>query len=473
MDRRRFLARSATAATGLAAFSLIGAKGEDVDVVIRLHPDRKLRRVAPDFIGLGYEISSVAVPGLLSAENKNYVEIVRNLGPHGIIRVGGNTSDYSSFDPNGAPRSMPKRTVINTANLRQLGTFLDATGWSLIWGLNLGRGSPQEAVDEAKAVADATGDKLFALEIGNEPDLFKFAHRTGEWNYASYLASYRQFKAAIRAQLPNARFAGPDVADATDWVASFASDEGSDLALLTHHYYIGNSALSSSTIGLMLQDDPKLHSILQTLEIISANSGLPYRMCETNSFYGGGKPGVSDTFGSALWSLDYMFTLASEGCAGVNMETGVNHLGFISYYTPIGDNGQGRYTATPEYYGMLAFSQAAQGQLIALDLNSRDISLTAYATARSEHEIVLTVINKDASRNASVQVICGNGLKHAAAIRLTAPSLQATRNVTLGGVTVDKVGHWKAADTEAVTIALDQGLFEIPATSAALLALQI
>jgi hypothetical protein len=122
---------------------------------------------------------------------------------------------------------------------------------------------------------------------------------------------------------------------------------------------------------------------------------------------------------------------------------------------------------------MLAFSQAAQGQLIALDINSRDISLTAYATARSEHEIVLTVINKDASRNASVQVICGNGLKHAAAIRLTAPSLQATRNVTLGGVTVDKVGHWKAADTEAVTIALDQGLFEIPATSAALLALQI
>jgi len=88
----------------------------------------------------------------------------------------------------------------------------------------------------------------------------------------------------------------------------------------------------------MLQDDSKLLSILQKLKMISANSGLPYRICETNSFYGGGKPGVSDTFGSALWALDYMFTLASESCAGFNMETGVNHLGFISYYTPIGDD---------------------------------------------------------------------------------------------------------------------------------------
>ena len=48
MDRRRFLAHSAMAATGLAAFPLVGAKGvaADVDVTIRLHPDRKLRRIA-------------------------------------------------------------------------------------------------------------------------------------------------------------------------------------------------------------------------------------------------------------------------------------------------------------------------------------------------------------------------------------------------------------------------------------------
>src|SRR5262245_11056040 len=155
MDRRRFLAHSAVAATGLAAFPLVGAKGvaADADVTIRLHPDRKLRRIAPDFIGLGYEISSVAVPGLLSGDNKNYVQLVRNFG-HGIIRVGGDTSDYSTFDPSGIARSVPKGTVINNGNLRQLGTFLEATGWNLIWGVNLGQGSLQNAVNEATAVAD-------------------------------------------------------------------------------------------------------------------------------------------------------------------------------------------------------------------------------------------------------------------------------------------------------------------------------
>jgi hypothetical protein len=45
---------------------------------------------------------------------------------------------------------------------------------------------------------------------------------------------------------------------------------------------------------------------------------------------------VSDTFAAALWVLDFMFTLALAGCAGVNMETGVDQLGFISYYSPMG-----------------------------------------------------------------------------------------------------------------------------------------
>ena len=66
-------------------------------------------------------------------------------------------------------------------------------------------------------------------------------------------------------------------------------------------------------------------------------------MCETNSFYGGGKDGVSNSFAAALWTLDYLLVLASYGCAGVNMETGVNHLGKISYYSPISDDLNGNY----------------------------------------------------------------------------------------------------------------------------------
>ena len=45
--------------------------------------------------------------------------------------------------------------------------------------------------------------------------------------------------------------------------------------------------------------------------------------------------------------------------------------------------------------------------------------------------------------------------------------------MTLGGATVDEVGHWKAADTEAAKIVQGQGMFEIPTMSAALIALKI
>ncbi|MGA8029092.1 MAG: hypothetical protein WB992_18285, partial [Bryobacteraceae bacterium] len=83
---------------------------------------RTLGAIPADFIGLGYEISSVATPGLLSASNHSYVQLVRALGANGVIRVGGNTSDYSSFARDGASAAAPKATVVNEDNLRELGT---------------------------------------------------------------------------------------------------------------------------------------------------------------------------------------------------------------------------------------------------------------------------------------------------------------------------------------------------------------
>ena len=204
-----------------------------------------------------------------------------------------------------------------------------------------------------------------AFEIGNEPDLFPRheGHRHTGYGYDDYLREYRTYRDALRKAIPDIAFAGPDAAIATDWVARFAVDEGKDIKLLTHHYY-REGQNPTSTIDKLLHTDPKLAPILAKLRAASESSGVPYRICETNSFSGGGKPGVSDTLAAALWVLDFMFTLASAGCAGVNMETGVNQRGFISSYSPIGDDEQGHYWAAPEYYGMLAFAQSGAGRII-------------------------------------------------------------------------------------------------------------
>jgi hypothetical protein len=62
-----------------------------------------------------------------------------------------------------------------------------------------------------------------------------------------------------------------------------------------------------------------------------------------------GKPGVSDTMAAALWGLDFLFTLGGIQFSRRDFETGVNHLGFLSWYTPIGVDSTDSYRATPLY----------------------------------------------------------------------------------------------------------------------------
>lgn len=431
---------------------------------------RRHTTIPKDFIGLGYEISSVAVHDLLSAANRTYVQLVRTLSPSGVIRVGGNTSDDSRFAPTGEAVSAPKGTVVTPASLRQLGSFLAATDWQLIWGLNLGSTDERQAVAEAESVMDAAKNRLLAFEVGNEPDLFGKGtkHRPANYSYEAYLREFRRYKSAIRAKLPHAPFAGPDVASATDWVTRFAVDEGSDLKLLTHHYY-RQCAGPTSTLEKLLYPDPKLAPELARLQAASSTSGVPYRICETNSFCGGGEPGVSDSFGAALWVLDFMFLLASAGCSGVNIETGVNQLGFVSSYSPISQEEGVAPIARPEYYGMLAFAQAGNGELVAADCDANGANVSAYAVLNSRASVSVTLINKEASLDVDVGLSIPPELRRAQVLRLSAPSLTSKQEVTFGGAFVSAAGTWTARTTEVLHSNAGGAEIHLPAGSAAVL----
>ena len=272
MNRRKFLRNAALSTAAGFGARLVAASSRPVHRMdLTVHPDQRLGSIPADFMGLGYEISSVATPGLLSAANRVYVELVRRLGACGVIRIGGNTSDYSSFAARGTAVSAPKHSLINETGLREMAGFLDATEWSLIWGLNLGNGSVDDAVNEARAVAHAVGDRLLAFEVGNEPDLYVHEGHRPRYSYEQYLAEYRRYKAAVRAALPRVAFAGPDAAGATDWVERFATDEGHDLRLLTHHYY-REGQNPASTADKLLRPDPKLPAMLERMREIGRAS---------------------------------------------------------------------------------------------------------------------------------------------------------------------------------------------------------
>src|ERR1019366_1804959 len=122
MNRRNFLANTVLAA-GASALA-VSAQNDEQAVRVTVHTDQRLGAIAPDFMGLGYEISSVARPGLMNGSNRVYVQLVRTLGARGVIRIGGNTSDFAHYSATAAAVSSAYGTVVNAAMLRDLGGFL-------------------------------------------------------------------------------------------------------------------------------------------------------------------------------------------------------------------------------------------------------------------------------------------------------------------------------------------------------------
>ena len=436
-------------------------------VKIQINTATTVARISDDFIGFGYETSAVAQPGFFSGKNKRMIQLYRNLSPHGLIRIGGNVSDHTRFIADGTPAAKTERevTIINQTNLADLGDFARATGWHVMWGLNLGTGTREEAVEEAVAVDKALGANLQSFEIGNEVDLMRKYSR----DYDAYHAAYLDFKAAIRAKLPKAVFSGPDVAGNLTFVEKFVPAEAEDIKLVTHHYYRTGARNPAATMEHLLARDEKFDARLQRLHALSADHHLDYRINEVNSFSGGGKEGVSGTFGEALWCLDYMFDLASHACNGVNMETDINQLGFISFYSPIVHDATGVCSARPEYYGMLAFAMAGHGQLLKAEYDPGEINLTAYATKDEHATIYLTVINKDFARDATIECELPEGYKNAEAYRLSAPSVEAKTGVTFAGSAVAENGAWIRGGPEVMPIKARAGTSTVPHTSALVL----
>ncbi len=90
---------------------------------------------------------------------------------------------------------------------------------------------------------------------------------------------------------------------------------------------------TNDTIPFLLPPDPFLLKLTsQYRESRRRTCSLSARITECASYSTGGTPGVSDAYGAALWSLDFMFTVALNGGQGVNF-----HGGGRSPYSPLND----------------------------------------------------------------------------------------------------------------------------------------
>jgi hypothetical protein len=416
-----------------------GIQPKPGEVALRVEVGQPLHAVPANFTGLSYESAQLAHPLFFAAENKGLIELVRRLSSTGVLRIGGNTSELTHWAGDGAsgvpaglaePPSAGSNTAqsytITTEAIRNLRGFLDATGWRLIYGLNLKNGTPEAAAAEAGFVARTMGDKLMALQFGNEPDLFHHddAKHT-RWSYDEYATRWLQFEPAVRAAVPGAVLAGPDVATNWGWVQKFAAQMHDDVGMLTGHYYIGGPPSNPAmNLDALLTPPQHLLDEIAVIERLATTSGLPYRMAEGNSCYLGGKPGVSDVFASALWAGDYMLQLAQAGYSGVNL-----HGGGEGWYTPIATDKAGVSSARPVYYGMLLAQEFAGTTLVQTELNALGENVTGYAAVRGK-ELLVAAFNKGPKK---LQLVLDSGWKgnHRAAqmYTLSAPALDAKQDI--------------------------------------------
>jgi len=466
LTRRAFLEKSLKASASLAIAPAATGHAQTASAIAL-----KLTRAAPveipaNFMGLGYEMSSVATPGLLNIANQRYIALIRGLGPQGVLRAGGIVANYTRYLADGTATAERQNTVITRATLEQFAAFLEKTGWTAIWSVNFAQGTVEQAIEEARAVAEILGPRLLALEVGNEVDTYGRGQpfRSPSYDYASYRKEYDTWHDAIAKSAGNIRFAAPDTASALDWVEQMARSATGDVQILTTHYYRNGQKKGSA--DQLLVPDPRLLDIAARMRAASQQSGIPWRMCEINSFSGGGRAGVSDTFVGALWTLNTMLLLAQSGCSGVNMETGVNQLGFISSYSPVEDNGHGVNSAGVPYYGMLAFAEAFAGchQLFPVEPGNGPDTLAAYVLGSAGKPRSAVIVNTDRTNDARIS-LSGLGMDRAEILRLQAPAAESRTDVTFGGAPVDASGRWRAKSKER----FHGATVEIPRMSAALI----
>ena len=445
--------------------------------------------ILPDhFTGFSYERNQL-LPGAdgvryFRADNHGLIQLFRTLGIKSL-RIGGNTSDR---DATGAPQP---------ADFESLFAFAKAADVKVIYCLRMLRADPLEEAKTAKYLTDNFGALIDCFSIGQEASAYPVekvdSRPTGErmggaaekFPYTAYRAEWKRFQEAIVAAVPNVRLCGPSIHNNAEWARRFMEDFGAanHVTLITEHLYpggaggkvptpeIGRDRMLSGTFTAAYQ---KLHDGFVPMALAK---GLPYRLEETNNYFNGGAADVSNTYASALWSLDYLYWWANHGAAGVNFHTGdrvaagstlqaARYAAFVTMH--------GGFEIRPLSYGMKAFELGGLGQLIPVNVEpgAEGINLTAYATRATNGEMTLTVINKEhgqGGRAAKVRVDLGAGYHQPRQVVLSAPQndVAAKEGITLGGAEIEKGGTWKGRWTELTGLDTAGTLsFDVPVATA-------
>jgi hypothetical protein len=475
ISRRQFLT---TTALSLAATRLCAQNRKQIQVNLDIPSETTGAHMPADFVGLSYEVEQLADPTFFSAKNAALIRAFKAISSRGVLRLGGNTGEFAwwkSTPDSPEPEHPQTREVVGEPKaqyyavtpeaVRNLAAFLEETGWTCLYGINMGTNTPARAAEEAEFAAKTLGARLQYFQIGNEVDLFGRHLRDPQtWSAKTYLTEWLALARAIAARVPQASFGMPDIASNMSWLPQIADVWGSvesppHVTTLTHHYYFGGPATNPDVnIPNLLKPAAmiKVQGMADMAAASAAKMGVRHRMTEGNTCYRGGKPGVSDVFAAALWAADYSLLLASNNYSGINLHGGTGMViasglgGFLPgdqllkdqgatpeeiashphpFYAPIASFGSD-YNLEPVAYGLKFAGSFSSGSFIQADLSSQlqaaGINATAYAAMLANGQKSVIVLNKDMENDLALRLDFRAAKSEAVEIEtLHAPSVQS------------------------------------------------
>ena len=96
LTRRKFLA---TTAWTVAVAGYCPQVQSKVRVALRIPAEVTGPRVPSDFVGLSYEVQQLANPSFFSGQNGGLIRAFKALSSTGVLRLGGNTSEFAYWKP--------------------------------------------------------------------------------------------------------------------------------------------------------------------------------------------------------------------------------------------------------------------------------------------------------------------------------------------------------------------------------------
>ncbi|HEY3762343.1 MAG TPA: hypothetical protein VGN23_11410 [Verrucomicrobiae bacterium] len=452
----------------LLGFAPLSGFGQS-QVTVTLHSSATGPKIAPDFLGLSFEMQRVLADTngyhFFSPTNAALIATFKTLGIHNL-RVGGNTADR------------PTLPVPSRADIDSLFGFAKAANVKVIYTLRLNHGDPDADADTVNHIRRHYSRQLDYFAIGNEPNVY-FT------NYASYFAEWKRFADRISARSWGVKFSGPGVSPGHQiWTAELANRavRSPHVKLATQHDYPGGDARKvkdpAAARDKILSPAMDEHYAKFANDFVPAvfSNHLPYRLEEANSFYDGGAVDVSDTYASALWALDYLWWWAQDGASGVNFHTGDTVAAreenkpcrYATFWTtPHG------YDIHPIGYAEKMFSLGAEGRITPVSMtNLDDVNVVAYAVS-SRKKVCVTFINREYAPNGrTVDMTIYAGLKNSTAkvIFLTEPGgdVSSKNLVSLGASQIDDSAEWHGKWTPVTRTLQGRFALRLPPATAAL-----